>query len=180
MSSQPQTYIHSVPTKSFVRKQNDVLTNVEVSPEQNRYASILLVCSWAGIVVMLITFLIYMGGLFNPLVKPSDMPLYWGLSVHQYLAVTHAPSGWNWLSSVNHSDYLNLCGFSFSGNCLSSWVYFAIYRLLAQKGFALRYYGCCGNFSDRFSGFWSFSTLLRRVNSITIIHNFLSFNFHRS
>ncbi|HBP65196.1 MAG TPA: DUF1634 domain-containing protein [Desulfosporosinus sp.] len=115
MSSQPQTYIHSVPTKSFVRKQNDVLTNVEVSPEQNRYASILLVCSWAGIVVMLITFLIYMGGLFNPLVKPSDMPLYWGLSVHQYLAVTHAPSGWNWLSSVNHSDYLNLVGLAFLG-----------------------------------------------------------------
>lgn len=115
MSSQPQTYIHSVNSKSFVRKQNDVLTNVEVSPEQNRYASILLVCSWTGIVVMLITFLIYMGGLFNPLVKPSDMPLYWGLSVHQYLAVTHAPSGWNWLSSVNHSDYLNLVGLAFLG-----------------------------------------------------------------
>ena len=115
MSSQPQTYIHSVHSNTFTRKQNEVLTNVEVSPEQNRYASILLVCSWAGIVVMLIAFLLYMGGLFSPLIKPSDMPLYWRLNVHQHLAVTHAPSGWNWLASVNHSDYLNLVGLAFLG-----------------------------------------------------------------
>ncbi|MDR3602339.1 MAG: DUF1634 domain-containing protein [Desulfosporosinus sp.] len=103
--------------------QSDVQSNVQgnaqsvnVSPEQNRYASILLVCSWAGIVVMVVTFLLYMGGLFNPTVKASDMPLYWGLSVHKYALATHAPSGWNWLSMVNHSDYLNLIGLAFLGS----------------------------------------------------------------
>ena len=111
-----QTAVQSDNAKSAISKQNDVLTNVEVSPEQNRYASILLVCSWAGIVVMLITFLIYMGGFFNPLVKPSDMPLYWGLNVHKYLQATHGPSGWNWLGLVNHADYLNLVGLAFLGS----------------------------------------------------------------
>ena len=120
MSSQSQ--IRSINLETYTSKQNDVLTNVanvvnvDVSPEQDRYASILLFCSWAGITVMLITFVLYMGGLFNPLVKPSDMPLYWGLNVHQYLEVTHAPSGWNWLTLVNHSDYLNLVGLAFLGS----------------------------------------------------------------
>ena len=109
-----QTPIQSINSKIESGK-NDVLNDVDVSPEQNRYANILLVCSWAGIIVMLITFILYMGGLFNPLVKPSDMPLYWGLNVHQYLQATNAPSGWNWLALINHSDYLNLVGLAFLG-----------------------------------------------------------------
>ena len=111
-----QTHAQSIKSKSSTGGQNDVLTNVDVSPEQNRYASILLVCSWAGIIVMLITFILYMGGLFNPLVKPSDMPLYWGLNVHQYLQATQGPSGWNWLRLINHADYLNLVGLAFLGS----------------------------------------------------------------
>ncbi|TGE31552.1 DUF1634 domain-containing protein [Desulfosporosinus sp. Sb-LF] len=112
-----QTFVQNNRVKSVVISQPKAIvsTNVEVSPEQNRYASILLVCSWAGIIVMLITFLLYMGGLFNPLVKPSDMPLYWGLNVHQYLQVTHAPSGWDWMRLINHADYLNLVGLAFLG-----------------------------------------------------------------
>jgi len=109
-----QTPIQSINSK-IENGKNDVLNDVDVSPEQNRYANILLVCSWAGIIVMLITFILYMGGLFNPLVKPSDMPLYWGLNVHQYLQATNAPSGWSWLALINHSDYLNLVGLAFLG-----------------------------------------------------------------
>src|SRR5665648_1045934 len=118
MSTQSQ--LESINLRSYTSKQNDVpakvQANVEVSPEQDRYASILLVCSWAGIIIMVISFLLYMGGFFNPLIKPSDMPLYWGLNVHQYLEVTHAPSGWNWLPLVTHSDYLNLVGLAFLGS----------------------------------------------------------------
>ena len=110
-----QSPVQSRNSKSSISQRNNVQTNVDVSPEQNRYASILLFCSWAGIIVMLITFLIYMGGLFNPLIKPSEMPHYWGLNVHQYLEATHGPSGWNWLRSINHSDYLNFIGLAFLG-----------------------------------------------------------------
>ena len=115
-----QTSIPSSKSMSTINKQThdktNVEINVEVSPEQNRYANIVLVCSWAGIIIMLITFLLYMGGLFNPLVKPSDMPLYWGMNVHKYLQATHAPSGWNWLALINHADYLNLIGLAFLGS----------------------------------------------------------------
>ncbi|KLU63539.1 hypothetical protein CEB3_c00880 [Peptococcaceae bacterium CEB3] len=89
--------------------------NVEVSLEQKRYASILLVCSWAGIFLMSATFLLYMGGLFNPVIKPSQIPLYWQMNVHQYALATHAPKGWTWLGLLNHADYLCLVGVAFLG-----------------------------------------------------------------
>lgn len=115
-----QSHAQRINLRSYTSKQNDlpikVQANVEVSPEQDRYASILLVCSWAGIIIMVISFVLYMGGFFNPLIKPSDMPLYWGLNVHQYLEVTHSPSGWNWLPLIKHSDYLNLVGLAFLGS----------------------------------------------------------------
>ncbi|CAA7599932.1 membrane af1562 transmembrane [Acididesulfobacillus acetoxydans] len=87
----------------------------EVSLEQNRYASILLVCSWAGIFVMSVTFLLYMGGLFNPVIEPSQIPRYWQMNVHQYALATHAPNGWTWLGLLNHADYLCLVGLAFLG-----------------------------------------------------------------
>jgi hypothetical protein len=115
MSSQAS--VRSINSESVTSQQQaNVQSNVEVSPEQDRYASILLICSWAGIIVMVATFLLYMGGFFNPTVKPSEIPLYWGLSVHKYALATHAPSGWNWLSMINHADYLNLIGLAFLGS----------------------------------------------------------------
>jgi len=111
-----QTSAQRANLNTVVSEQETVRSSSDVSPEQNRYASILLVCSWAGIAVMVVTFILYMAGLFNPTVKPSDMPLYWGLSVHKYALATHAPSGWNWLAMINHSDYLNLVGLAFLGS----------------------------------------------------------------
>jgi hypothetical protein len=101
--------------QSVQSKENIILDNVEVSPEQDRYASILLVCSWAGICLMTLTFILYMAGLFNPVVEPSAMPQYWGMTVKQYALATHAPTGWGWLKLVNHGDYLNLVGIAFLG-----------------------------------------------------------------
>lgn len=110
-----QTPVQGSNPKNAVINQSNNQISTEVSSEQNKYASILLVCSWAGIIVMVVTFLLYIAGLFNPIVKPSDMPLYWGMSVHEYAHATHAPSGWAWLSMINHADYLNLIGLAFLG-----------------------------------------------------------------
>ncbi|AFM41282.1 hypothetical protein Desaci_2329 [Desulfosporosinus acidiphilus SJ4] len=110
-----QTGVTSATAKDAVNAQGNVLDNVKVSPEQNIYATILLICSWAGIIGMLITFIGYMAGAFSPIVKPSDMPQFWGMNVHQYLAATNAPSGWSWLGYINHGDYMNYVGLAFLG-----------------------------------------------------------------
>lgn len=113
-----QTHVQSANIQSAIGKVNkieDSVLSVEVSSEQKKYANILWVCSWSGICIMVITFVLYMAGLFNPLVEPSKMPLYWGMNVHRYAQATHAPSGWNWLAMLNHADYFNLVGLAFLG-----------------------------------------------------------------
>jgi hypothetical protein len=99
----------------------------EVTPEQNRYANIVLVCSWIGIIAMAITFILYICGFLNPVVKPWDMPLYWGLKVTKFRAATHAPDGWGWMGMLNHSDYLGLIGLAFLGT-ISTLGYLALLR----------------------------------------------------
>jgi hypothetical protein len=110
-----QTSVSASQQSGIEKSSNDAQSNSKVSPEQNRYANILLFCSWAGIIIMVITFALYMAGLFNPVVPASEMPQYWGLTVHEYAKLTHAPSGWSWLRMINHADYLNLVGLAFLG-----------------------------------------------------------------
>ena len=110
-----QTPAPSSNTQSAQNEEEIIRSNVEVSLEQDRYATILLVCSWAGICVMVITFVLYMAGSLNPMVEPSNIPLYWSMNVHQYAQATNAPTGWNWLKLINHGDYLNLIGLAFLG-----------------------------------------------------------------
>lgn len=102
--------------------QTDGQTNVansqeadEVSRQQTRYANILQICSWAGIGLMVITFLLYMSGVLSPVIKPSELPLYWGMNVHEYASATQAASGWMWMKQINHADYLSLIGLAFLG-----------------------------------------------------------------
>jgi len=94
-------------------KQAKAIPKVDVPPEQLAYAKMLLYCSWAGIGMLALTFFIYMSGLFTPFIPASEMPLYWGLSAHEFLVETGAPIGWGWLGMLGYGDFLNLVGIAF-------------------------------------------------------------------
>jgi hypothetical protein len=83
---------------------------VEVPAEQIKYANLLLYCSWAGIGLLVATFLVYMSGMMTQFIPPAEISQYWSLSVHDYLAATGAPTGWGWLGMLGNSDYLNFIG----------------------------------------------------------------------
>lgn len=86
---------------------------VEVPPEQIAYANLLQYCSWAGIGMLVLTFLVYVSGVMKPFIAPADMPMYWGMSVQEYLVATGVPIGWGWLGMLGHGDFLNLVGIAF-------------------------------------------------------------------
>ena len=94
-------------------KQRKTAAKVEVAPEQIKYANLLLYCSWAGIVLLTVTFALYLSGLVGSFIPPSQMPQYWGMSAHELLVATGAPSGWGWLRLINHGDFMNLIGIAF-------------------------------------------------------------------
>ncbi len=88
------------------------------SSEQLAYARVLAVGMYAGLGLLLLTFLVYVSGLVDPAVPITELPDYWGLDVATYLETIneshvhreHGLTGWWWLGALAYSDYLNFVG----------------------------------------------------------------------
>jgi hypothetical protein len=87
----------------------------EATPEQLLYANILEKGMYFGLVLMFVTFALYVFGIMEPTVPLDQVSAYWSLSVDQYLAaintnylhLEHAPTGWSWLNFLGKGDFLN-------------------------------------------------------------------------
>lgn len=84
--------------------------NTKPMPEQLRYANILFIGAWLGIVLMIITYLIYITGFMSPHVDVTVITQNWNKGVGEYLKITGSPHGWGWLSLLNKGDFLNFLG----------------------------------------------------------------------
>jgi len=82
------------------------------SRDQIIYANLLILGVWLGIVILVITYFIYVTGILSPHVDMSIIPKLWDKGVTQYLEVTHSPHGWGWLSLLGKGDFLNYIGFT--------------------------------------------------------------------
>lgn len=81
--------------------------------EQRAYAAILDKGMKIGLVVIIITFIIYLSGILTPYIPVHDLPKYWGMSVHKYLEETGIQPGWAWLKMLGKGDFLNFIGIAF-------------------------------------------------------------------
>jgi hypothetical protein len=81
--------------------------------EQIAYAKILDKGMKIGIVILFITFIIYLTGILTPYLPVKELPQYWSLSVHEYLEATGIQAGWSWLHRLNKGDFLNFVGIAF-------------------------------------------------------------------
>ncbi|HMK60187.1 MAG TPA: hypothetical protein VK452_03450 [Dissulfurispiraceae bacterium] len=86
---------------------------MKATEEQLAYAHLLDIGMKIGLIALIITFVIYMIGILPPHVPVSDLPKYWGLSVHSYLEQTGIHPGWAWLGMLNKGDFLNFTGIAF-------------------------------------------------------------------
>jgi len=86
-----------------------------VSPEQIKYANLLLYGSWTGILILVVTFILYVTGIMPSYIEPSQMQNYWGMKPSEYLAVANAPHGWGWLGMLGYGDFITLLGIAFLG-----------------------------------------------------------------
>jgi hypothetical protein len=95
--------------------------NRYASPEELRYARVLQIGSWAGLVMLIASFVAYVSGALSPLIPLTDLPKYWGLSAQEFVAATHQPTGWAWLEQLDRADIANLAPIAFlagvSGLC---------------------------------------------------------------
>ena len=84
--------------------------SVHASSEQTAYADVLFYGCWLGLVIMLITYLLYVSGLLSPYVPLTEMPLHWCRPAAEYLKSARVPTGWNWLPLLGRGDFLNFLG----------------------------------------------------------------------
>lgn len=89
---------------------NDIGHSLEASPEQLLYAGILEKGMIFGLLMLLITYAIYVLGILSPYLPLADVPKYWGLSVSDYLHQTNIHDGWAWVGMLKYGDFLNFVG----------------------------------------------------------------------
>jgi hypothetical protein len=86
---------------------------LRATEEQLAYAKLLDFGMKLGLLSLIITFVVYLSGLFAPYIPVNDLPRYWGLSVHDYLEATGIHPGWTWLGMLGKGDFLNFVGIAF-------------------------------------------------------------------
>lgn len=89
--------------------------SLKPSREQIIYANLLLIGMVTGIIVMMVTYAIYVTGLLPPHVDKAVISANWGKGIHEYLEITNSPHGWGWAGLLLKGDFLNYIGFALLG-----------------------------------------------------------------
>jgi hypothetical protein len=88
---------------------------IKPSKDQIIYANLLLIGMLSGIVIMTITYIIYVTGLLPSHIDMSVIATNWGKNINDYLEITQSPHGWGWLYLLGKGDFLNYIGFTLLG-----------------------------------------------------------------
>lgn len=101
--------------------------------EQHAYARLLDWCGKAAILVLVVTFIIYLLGILTPHVPIEELPAVWGMSAGNYLKTTGMGPGWTWLGMIGKGDYLNLIGIALLAS-VTVICYLRIVPIFLRKG----------------------------------------------
>jgi hypothetical protein len=127
-------------TPGMVTPMNSEAMAPESQSEQMLYAKVLGIGMSVGLLVLFITFSLYVSGVLAPAVPHDQVPNYWHLGVHEYLEAVnhdhlhleHPPTGWAWVALVGKSDFLNFIGIAILGG-VTIICYLAIVPTLLRK-----------------------------------------------
>lgn len=84
--------------------------DLKAGPEQLIYATILEKGMLLGLLILFITFIIYAFGIVKPYIPLEQISHYWSMNVHEYLHHAKIKGGWNWVTMLGYSDFLNFIG----------------------------------------------------------------------
>ena len=84
--------------------------SLQAGPEQVFYAAILEKGMFFGLIILLVTYFIYVSGILKPYIGLSDISTYWSMPVTDYLRQAHIEPGWSWVTMLRYSDFLNFVG----------------------------------------------------------------------
>jgi hypothetical protein len=88
-------------------KTNDLL---KATPEQLLYARILEKGMYLGLLILFITYALYIFGIMDPYIPLDKISDYWSMNVHDYLEHAEIKNGWAWLGMLKYGDFINFIG----------------------------------------------------------------------
>jgi len=107
-------------------------TRTKASEEQLIYANILNIGMWFGLIVLTVSFIIYVCRILPSFIPIEELPKYWGMKAKDYIHILNAPTKWGWLTMVGKGDYLNFIGIAILAG-LSIVCYLCILPSLIRK-----------------------------------------------
>jgi hypothetical protein len=116
------------------------VTAQEEQSEQLVYAKVLEIGMYIGLLILFITFALYVSRVVAPAVPLEQVSNYWTHDVHEYLEVVndeflhleHPPTGWAWVNLLDKGDFLNFVGIAILAG-ISILCYLAIIPTLLRK-----------------------------------------------
>lgn len=116
-------------------------TKAGVGEEQLLYARVLAVGMYTGLLTLLVTFALYLGGVVEPAIPIDELPRYWTMDVqtyleaanHEYLHRSHELIGWWWVTALGRGDFLTFVGIAFL-SAVTPMCFLAIVPMLLRKG----------------------------------------------
>jgi len=96
-------------------KELTVKMTTKATEEQLLYADILGKGMLIGLVLLFITFALYVFGIMPAAIPVAELSSLWNQPVHDYLVAInqnylhweHLPTGWSWLKLIRNGDFLN-------------------------------------------------------------------------
>ena len=82
----------------------------QAPPEQITYANLLFYGSWGAIAILIVTFFVYVSGVFESYVPINEISQYWSMPVGQYVHEANILIRWGWATLLGKGDLLNFIG----------------------------------------------------------------------
>lgn len=133
MNDEMQAELTIVPSVPVVPLARELDAGPALADEQLAYARLLDVGMKIGLLLVVVTFALYVLGVVTPHLAVTDLPRYWGLPVKKYLAATGIHAGWGWLYMLGKGDFLNFTGIAFLSSVTIA-CYVAIAPMFFRKG----------------------------------------------
>ena len=109
------------------------MTLPKAPEEQGIYARWLEWGARAGLLVLVLSFVVYALELLTPLIPHAKLPTLWHLPAHHFAAATGAPTGWDWTRHLDKGDYVMLVGVAMLV-AISAHCYARIIAVFAHRG----------------------------------------------
>ncbi len=84
--------------------------SLQARPEQLVYAGILEKGMLLGLLLILVTFFLYVSGIVKSYLPLPEVPHVWQMNVHQYLEHCKIHPGWAWMGMLKYGDFINFLG----------------------------------------------------------------------